>query len=98
MGDVETYFDGAVYNLAPLVRDIEAPVDGALAALYRLVRTDSRVERWAIVNPGCNADEVTGAEEGIGRTLAALHRQLLLLPNGGTPPFMPGISWIAAVV
>jgi hypothetical protein len=96
MDETETYYDMGVYNLAKLVRDMEAPIDAVLTALYRLVRTEPELERWAIVNAGCSVADIVVAEERIGHALAPIHRHLLLLSNGGTLPFMPSISWLAA--
>jgi hypothetical protein len=94
----ESYYDFDVYNLAKLVRDVGAPLGDVLRALYRLQRAGELRERWAIVNPGCDAEDLAAAEANLGHPLAPLHRALLQLSNGGTLPYMNWISWLAAAV
>jgi hypothetical protein len=73
-------------------------LEALLAALYQLVRTDPSLDRFAIVNAGCSADELVAAEQRIGLTLPPLHRFLLRLSNGGTLPFINSLSLFAAAV
>jgi hypothetical protein len=73
-------------------------LEALLATLYRLVRTDPTLDRFAIVNAGCSDDELVAAEQRIGRTLPPLHRFLLGLSNGGTLPFINSLSLFAAAI
>lgn len=93
-----TYYDVEVYNLAKLVRDVGEPLLSVLRAIYRLQREVDFGERWAIVNPGCTLEDLAAAEGRLDQPLAPLHRELLLLSNGGTLPYCNHISWLAAAV
>lgn len=96
--DDESYYDVDVYNIAKLVRDVGASLGEVLRGLYRMQKEGILSERWAIVNPACSPDDIAGAEARIDQPLAPLHRELLLLSNGGTLPFVTGIGWLASAI
>src|SRR5260221_5394024 len=79
-------FDEGPGTIGYLVDQLGAPIEQVLTVLFHMVRADPTLDRWAIVNPGCSAEEIAEAERRIGRPLHPLHRHLLRLSNGGTLP------------
>jgi hypothetical protein len=86
------------WTLDDLTRQVGAPLEDVVTALYRLIRHDASLDRIAILNPGCSEQELDEAEVRIGHRLHPLHRSLLRLSNGGTLPFSGRVSILAAAV
>lgn len=84
------------WTLDDLTRQVGAPLTDVVTALYRLIRHDASLDRFAILKPGCSEQELDVAEVRIGHRLHPLHRSLLRLSNGGTLPFSAGPASIFA--
>jgi hypothetical protein len=86
------------WTVDDLVHQVGAPLEEVVIALYRLIRHDASLDRFAILNPGCSEEELDAAEMRIDHRLHPLHRRLLQLSNGGTLPFSGSVSTLAAAV